>query len=72
MVESKGFTAARAELRFNGGHTWTVNFDRSFGSEELKRAMNEGDVWIAWADDGAPLLVRMADVSLMIPVAADP
>lgn len=72
MVESKSFTSARAELHFNGGNTWTVNFDRRFGSEELKRAMNEGDVWIAWTDDGAPLLVRMAHVSVIVPVTEDP
>lgn len=71
MVENKDATVARAELHFAGGQTHRVNFDRRFGLDDLKRAMNEGDVWVARDDAGAPLLVRMAHVSLVVPVAAD-
>lgn len=68
MVETKGVTVARAELHFQGGHTYTVDFGRRVGLDDLKRAMNEGDVWVVTDDSHAPLLVRMAHVSLIVPV----
>jgi len=71
MVDNKDVTVARAELHFAGGETRVVNFGGAFGLADLKRAMNEGDVWVARDDAGAPLLVRMAHVSLIVPLAAD-
>ncbi|MBK1667121.1 hypothetical protein CKO28_03560 [Rhodovibrio sodomensis] len=71
MVDNKGLMVRRAELHLAGGETSMVNFGRSVGLDDLKRAMNEGDVWMVWDDAGAPLLVRMAHVSLIVPAAAE-